>query len=181
MPNPYSPPNIGADELRQSGQAGADARSFATRLFLLLLANAVVPIILSKTHTSGDGFIGLAIGLALIMCLATYLGVQAPSIRSLLIDGSIWLAFSQFFPILQLLAGLVAVSLCQELGISHQTDDSVPFGMLNTIASGLFCTLVTGVLLAGFAMVAAMLFPRVQATKRQATKRVGPMAGRHEN
>lgn len=151
MTNPYSPPT--ADDLATTQVTGRDAHSFGTAAAVIVCANSLAPLFFASFVTGRNARIGMVAGLVITLIATVGLGVQIPRLRPALRKGGIALALSQFFPLIQLFAGVVAINCCINLGIADDYSDDHPAGYISSAPAGLVCTLITAMILSGFAVL----------------------------
>jgi len=117
---------------------------------VVVLFNVIVPLMLSWSMTQGVGHFGVGLGVLLILLLGYWASVGMPLFVLFTIRGGVLVALSQFFPVLHLIAGLLAVSFYRYSGI-------IPAESLDRTGVGLMgaflLTATTGVILMSFCLV----------------------------
>ena len=143
--NPYqSPSSIDAGNSSTSGSPGRiDRVAFITWPIVFGL-NMIVPLLFGLAITYEHGRIGLCVASGLLLAGGWLLCYASPPAARRLIVGSAVFAFTQFFPIIQLIAGMIAISVTGSEGGFDE-------GPVVTEFTGFAMTLVVGTILLAFA------------------------------
>ncbi|WP_165440827.1 hypothetical protein [Rubripirellula amarantea] len=80
--------------------------------------------------------------------------------RPALTKGGIALALTQFLPLVQVLAGLLAMFCCIKLGIADDYSDDHPAGRLPSALAGFVCTAIVALVLSGLSLAIGFLISR---------------------
>ncbi|MEM6473796.1 MAG: hypothetical protein AAF802_29830, partial [Planctomycetota bacterium] len=147
--NPYQPLVTSTEE--DASPAELNSKSpvdggFLFRWAGLVLANSILPGLFASSLVRGSAWIGVVVGVVTFIIGGWWVGSRSASVRKGLIRGGAIVAITQLFPIGQILAGGLAVGLAESIGLASMNDDQ--FGShIDSVAGGLFCTLLTGFLL----------------------------------
>jgi hypothetical protein len=152
--NPYEAPRTSATE---GLSKRAVDRRYASGLHLawviVFLLNLVTPLLFGWSRTESSGRIGMLIAAFLLLALGYGACGTARGIARPLVAGGILVAISQFFPLIQIIAGLIGMGIGSAAGQVDGRGDIGP-GFVRTETGGFLVTLVTGGLLMTAALVA---------------------------
>jgi hypothetical protein len=140
--------------------------------------NLIVPWSLGNEVTKGKGQIGICFGIALMWLVGCEIGRRWPSLGWNLTAGGIVVALTQFYPLIQMFAGLVAFAILGRIG-SGSTPNST-FNTLTAPVPGTFLlTVTTGAVLYVVALCAGALLSLARRPKGidLATKEKPAVAG----
>lgn len=143
MKNPYSPPATDDLAAVHASHSAGDARKFVIATALIVCANSLVPLFFASLVTNAAARYGMVAGLVLTLVASIGLGVQVPRLRPALRKGGVVLALTQFFPLIQLFVGMLAMACCIELGLADTYNDDHPAGCLTSATAGFACTVIT--------------------------------------
>lgn len=119
--------------------------------------NMIVPLLLGLAITYEHGRIGLCAASGLLLAAGWLLCYASPPAARRLILGSAVFAFTQFFPILQIIAGMVAISVTGNDPLFDEGSGITEF-------AGFAITLIVGVILltlaGGLGVLLGFVFPR---------------------
>lgn len=110
----------------------------------VLLFNLIVPLLFAWSMTNHQARLGCAIAIALAALVGAALCRWAPSAMLIVIRGGVFVAVSQVFPALQIIAGALSFSTLSRIGMLPTTD--VP-DVISSTFGGFMVTLSTGILL----------------------------------
>ena len=165
--NPYQPPaEIEEEPANRAPQRELDYFSFWFWPFALAL-NLIVPLMFAWGVTSRNGRIGMFLGIGLILAGGWIVCYYYSSIARRMIGSAVLTAMTQVYPIPQMLAGMIALSVVNLLE-SHQPDEmdrGLP--MMHTELGGFVATMIVGGLMLIFAFGLVMLFELVSPSKQR--------------
>ena len=132
---------------------------FASRVWPIAFAvNMIVPVILAMMLTSFRGWIGIGVAVFTLLILGSYVCRVYPRFGVNLIFGAGIVAATQFYPILQFLAGTLAIELATKLGLVVQDDDWwLGELLIATEFSGFVVTFACGTILLVTASIVGLL------------------------
>ncbi len=131
---------------------------FASRVWPIAFAvNMIVPVILAMMMTSFRGWIGTGVAGFTLLILGYYVCRVYPRFGVNLIFGAGIVAATQFYPILQFLAGTLAIELATKLGLVVQSDDWIGLLLIATEVSGFVVTFACGTILLVTASIVGLL------------------------
>ncbi|WP_406696284.1 hypothetical protein V5E97_35375 [Singulisphaera sp. Ch08] len=134
----------------------------------IFAANLVAPMwFASSLWDDGKqlGEIGMAMAIAILWLLGDIAGARSRDMRLMLIAGGIIVAISQFFPLLQMVAGVVSLTLVAWISGSSTTDFGTPQEQLSSLEYFL-ATLFTGSLLLLASCLAGLPFRWLRDRRR---------------
>ncbi|WP_149497880.1 hypothetical protein [Roseiconus lacunae] len=148
MQNPYQAPpeikqttNSVADALPLEEQALRTRRTCLVTWTVILPLNMIVPALMAVNLVSWSGTGGILAAVTILYGLGLWCCVALPGLAVRVLLGGSIVAFSQFFPIIQVFAGVIALELA---GIPFDDDYSKPIGPLQSF---LITTTVASILL----------------------------------
>lgn len=128
----------------------------ARRMFWLALfaVNGIVPLWFGYHLTELGGRVGMVAGVAALLALWVLVVPRVPRVRAALVPGSVALALSQVYPLLQGVAGLLSLLLVGYTDFlnPHAGPADMHLSRLNDVTA-FVATLSTGVILWVFAVV----------------------------
>jgi hypothetical protein len=109
----------------------------------------------------GSGWIGMLFAVALCWATGLVVCTQFPRLYSVLSPGGVLIAFTQFFPVLQIIAGAVAIGTYEDLGGDNvlQTGLQAIGGFVVTLWTAFPLLLAAFVLGGGFRLVLSWFAP----------------------
>lgn len=155
--NPYEPPSDAATISIADPTPNRRVRKFSYVAWLFVFAiNMAVPLFLSHPVTEKHGRLGLLFGALLLLALGYYLCAVNRRFGPALIVGGVLIAISQVFPVMQVIAGMLGMTVGKAMGLASFGDDyEVP--QITTEEGGFIVTLVTGGILMAAAACSGML------------------------
>jgi hypothetical protein len=108
-------------------------------------ANLMIPLLFGWDRTSHRGTFGLVGAVATLWITSSALLLMYRKLAAPVIVGSILVAVSQVFPILQVLAGVLSFALAESMGLT-EAEDLGP-GRIESFSGGFLVTFGTGLLL----------------------------------
>ncbi|MCA9000995.1 MAG: hypothetical protein KDB61_03660 [Planctomycetes bacterium] len=138
--NPYQSPR--AIQRKVHG-----ARGRPSRWLIAFLINLPLPVVLGIGSSEGAAIFGMVLGIVALGVAGWTFCVVALRFSNCFALATGILAISQFFPVLQFIAGLIAIELVF-IGRPGPFMEEGPTTELVTFTDGLFTTLITGILLA---------------------------------
>lgn len=158
--NPYRPPRDRPDPVPpQRGDSSKIDRVAFAAWPLALVSNMIVPLFFGLDFTYEQGRAGMLVATVLFLLAGWGLCYVKPNAARRLIAGSTLTAISQFFPILQIFAGVVAIGIADRMGLSRESTDgnlaqvSELGGFIMTVVVGVILLTVAGAIGVGFALV----------------------------
>jgi len=155
--NPYTPPSIDQEASPPALVVTAGERMFLVQWCFVLLANIIVPMLFCAMLTNDDARLGVLVAVICFILAGGLVGLQWNQTQVVLLRGGVITALLQMVPVLQIIAGLVAVQVCSDLGLATANTDDHPLGNLETMLGGFVCTLVSGTLILLVALIAGGL------------------------
>lgn len=121
--NPFASPSAEAaeEDLRRQDEEPLSTSSGAAlvRWSLAYLLNMPVAFMFGWMGTNPSGHVGMCLGIALLIGLGGLLTYRSRALGQVLIRGHFLFALTQFYPILQMMAGMVAAGLIEVLGFEE--------------------------------------------------------------
>jgi hypothetical protein len=161
--NPYQEPMYGAGNshtIDRSVRCGDRRHYFAW--VVVFVFNMAVPLLFGWEETRDHGKVGLMVAALLLLALGCLICAADRRLATPLIAGSAMIGITQVFPLLQIVAGLLGMSVGRALGLGAHGRDAGP-GRIGSEAGGFVVTLVTGGILmavsAGSGMLIRLLTP----------------------
>ncbi len=140
----------------EEDESGID--QFASRVWPIAFGvNMIVPVILAMTLTSFRGWIGTGVAAFTLLILGYYVCRVYPRFGVNLLFGAGIVAATQFYPILQFLAGTLAMELATQLGLVVRDDDWLGELLIVTEVSGFVVTFACGTILLVIASIVGLL------------------------
>ena len=149
--NPYRAPNADSTDGPWHARVGRQLRFTVAAWVIIFLLNLPFPLFCGMDVTSGIATLGMFAAIVLLLSAGVVLCVRLPGVMRTLMIGSVVTAISQFLPLLQIVAGLLAISAAKVLGLLAV---ATQFGNMRTVSffGGLLITLIT----AGIMMLVAL-------------------------
>ena len=134
-----------------------DLEQFAFLVWpIAFVVNMIVPVVLAMTVTSFRGWIGAAIAAFTLLILGYYVFRIHPRFGVNLVFGAGIVAATQFYPILQFVAGAVSGWLAIQLGLVVVDDDLLGEFLIVTEVSGFIVTFACGTILMTMASIVGL-------------------------
>jgi hypothetical protein len=173
--NPYQPPaEIEEDSANRAPQREIDYFSFCCWPFALAL-NLIVPLMLAWSITDKHGRIGMFSGIGLILAGGWIVCFYYPSIARRMIGSAVFTAITQVFPIPQMIAGMIALSVVERLEANLQDDVDRGFVLIFTELGGFVATMIVGAFLLifsfGLLFVSEFMIPSEKRDSRSKPRR----------
>ncbi len=139
--NPYaSPAEVVADQPKTDQQRRFTETSFAWLLVLTL--NLPVPFACAFAIANTHAIIGATLLVVGLLIAGHLLMKSSPRLMRVFVQGGIVTAISQFFPLLQMIAGSIALDFCAQAGLAIP-DGEDTIGSINTFAGGIMAAAIT--------------------------------------
>ena len=170
--NPYQPPKLNAPS--HPGRLGQSTSMPGLRYISWLLAfavNLVVPILFALDLCCQSALVGMAVGILTLACLGCGICWKFPRFSKSFITATALVAVTQLFPMLQIIAGIIAVLATESIGLRlhGESTTSLEWEALPFLA-GVLVTLLTGLIVASAGLVLSFalwpLFRRTTMTTR---------------
>lgn len=161
--NPYqAPASLEAESPQPSTAARLPVRLLAgwTAVFLL---NMPIPLLLGGEVTKNHGRFGMFVAAATLLLLGGWFCVSQRKLGWSLAIGGVPIALSQLVPFLQMIAGIVALSIGEFFQQIENKDDALP--QVVGEPGGFLLTIVTGSLLMGAALALGLLMRALMPTR----------------
>jgi hypothetical protein len=156
--NPYDPPlaTLPDDTMSVQHQDDKPNRNHFIVWPIVFALNLIVPLLFGGSMLRERGMIGLSVAVAFFLIAGWYICYMSPFISIRLLVGAGITAISQLFPIIHVLAGLIAVATLSKLGLATDEND-VGIGTISSEAGGFMMTMITGSIIAAFALIVGFL------------------------
>lgn len=154
--NPYEAPTAAGDSA-VDGVGKSYGRTLIGWIVVVLL-NLPVPLFFGHSIVKGAGIVGLLMAILAIFLAGVFATSRFPRLIAMFQVGGIVTALSQFLPILQIVAGAVAISVTEQItSVAHGDDFEVlPEGA--TFLGGFCATSITaGIVLFAAAAIGAVI------------------------
>ncbi|PAY18545.1 hypothetical protein CKO51_15745 [Rhodopirellula sp. SM50] len=156
-PNPYSPPQQPADAVEPVANRRSRNSSLMVAWPVALGVNLIVPMLFGAEMLGKSGWSGVVIAITMFLLVGWWLCATWPRVAKRLVTGASIVALSQFVPLLQIVAGLVALGVAEAMGQASGADfDQNPF-QIKTELGGWIVTVVTGCIMAAASMTIGTL------------------------
>lgn len=154
MDNPYAPTRPAApdpsplggraQDCRPADSGASDWRIFAFAAWpVLLVLNSSVPLLLGSRMIQEHGKWGVALAVLLFATGGWVICARWPWLRSRLLSGAGILALTQVFPLLQIIAGVIALKIAVRFGQARVASDFAP-DRIHSELGGFVVTAITG-------------------------------------
>ena len=155
--NPYQPVLFQSDPESQTQSDQKRIDRFAMIAWPVVFGlNLILPWFLSLGLTQRHGRFGVEGALAVLLVCSWSLCYLVPYVARRLIFGSIFTALTQLFPVVQIYAGVIAISLAKKIGMMNY-DDDMQLGSTLSETGGFVVTTIVGGIILGFAFVSGAL------------------------
>jgi hypothetical protein len=156
--NPYRPLDSIEETPSDENQVseGLDAVAFVAWPVVFGL-NMIVPLAFGWDLARDHGRMGVCIAALFLLVAGWILCLRQRSIARKLILGATVTALSQFFPVFQFLAGIVAFAIAVSLGVAADGSDDGPIEITSELGGFVVTVLVGGMLLIGAAITGLLL------------------------
>lgn len=139
-----------------------DARDSVDRFLAwpaVVVANAIIPLIIALRHTTGGRW-GIVLGIA-FFCISGSLAIKRfPKLWPIMVWGGMATALTQFCPVIQMVAGMLALDLIAK---GHFATEEFATTVL-TEMGGFLATAFTGALILILPMVLGLIIQVVQSS-----------------
>lgn len=119
--------------------------------------NLPIPLWFGWSFAEGDGRAGVIAALPLIFAIGIFGCGVARKVGLALVVGGVIVALSQFFPVLQIVAGVFGIAVGRVLGLVEDGGGDVLDSTIPSLAGGFVVTLATAAALIGPAVVMGSL------------------------
>ncbi|MEM9827935.1 MAG: hypothetical protein AAF958_15195 [Planctomycetota bacterium] len=165
--NPYQPPIAPEDEAETQSGDGDEPISFAFWWPIALTLNLCVPVLLGMQVVQPIGRIGMYAAIALMLAAGWLLGKAFPILTGPLLSGAVLVGLAQFFPLLQMIAGLIGLSVAEGL-LDIEQDNLM---RIDRPLAAFLVTVVTGSILIGFSLLAGGSISGIRAAYKMRRER----------
>ena len=114
---------------------------------LVFVANLLVPLMLGWSTTRNHGRVAMFVAIVMLWFVGDNAGKKGRTLGSGLLVGGVVVGLSQIYPFLQLIAGLIALTVAKQLGQANEEFD------VTSELGGFIATTVTGGLLMAAALI----------------------------
>lgn len=135
--------------------ASSESRESQHRWPIAMGVNLFAPIFMALPFTQSGGRIGMAAGIGVFWYLGHRVCAARPGLGRSLVVGGFLFAWSQIFPVVQMITGMTAVVIVSRLGPACFPRQPGDPGL--TELGGLIATLTTGAILATMALIVGAL------------------------
>ncbi len=134
--------------------------------FAVFLLNLAIPLLLALSQTDERGRIGMLIAVTLLCAAGCWVCANSARAGRSLVVGGVLVGLSQLFPILQMIAGLTAITVAAALGLTKREVHA----SITTEIGGTIVTLITGTILMSMAAGVGFVIDRLMLyrTRRSA-------------
>lgn len=170
--NPYSPPPEASTAPPEVDLAAKDKQPFNLMVAwpVVLVVNLLIPLLFASEILQPQGMVGVILALLSFLLGGWWLCLRWRPIAKRLMAGAAVVALSQFMPILQLIAGVLAIEVGLLFGIVNQMGNNPIGPEVDSILGGWLVTTITGCLLALVALlIGSIIFLFVGLGKRKQT------------
>jgi hypothetical protein len=113
---------------------------------VVVLVNLIVPYLFAGGMTGPMGGWGIFLGVVLVLVFGILASIAFPMVILLTVRGGVFVALSQFFPVIHLMAGLLSIDVYRSTGI-------IPAGQLDRGNVGFFSALILTVSTGGILLM----------------------------
>jgi hypothetical protein len=167
--NPFQATDIALETQTQQRRVIHSPLVLSIQWTVVLLCNSVVPLLIGWTEVQqGLGQIGIVLGMFFGLLLGYLASIYTPLLVMYAIRGGMLVAFSQFFPVLQLLAGMLGIEFMRKTGIIP--GKNLDIGNLGLVDAFLV-TMATGSILVGISCLFGLLLRLVTPDRWWMAKR----------
>jgi MFS family permease len=155
--NPYEPPlHIGTSSIppgHTNRRAGTS--TYGSWVFVFFV-NLAVPLLFSSSMNQEHGRLGMFVAALLLLALGSCICAAGRKLAATLIAGGAIIGLTQLFPGLQLIAGVIGMTVGQALRLADIGDENRPARLISDYG-GFVVTFVTGGILIATAACSGML------------------------
>jgi hypothetical protein len=129
--------------------------------------NMALPLLFGLEVTRHHGLIGMCVASLLMLIVGWLFCMLKPAAARKLVLGSLAVALTQVFPILQIIAGSISIGIAQSLHLAMQGGDDPEFGIagINNELGGFVVTMFVGIILLSCAGMAGLVLGQVLPAK----------------
>jgi len=150
LDNPYIAPT---SDLIVQPRSAVSPDSWRCHWLLGYALNLIVPGLFASGTLSPAGVTGLVAAVLLMAAMGSAILTWRPSWTRPAAKGAILVALTQFFPVLQMISGMVAVSLACEITGAESLFDDDHFGRKLELVGGFLATVLTALPLLAVSIV----------------------------
>jgi hypothetical protein len=155
--NPYEAPRSAMTSSLPAGNANRRAGKLTYGAWAFVFAiNLAVPLLFSASFTQEHGKRGMLLAVLSLLTLGCYFCMSGRKLTTALIVGGAVVGLTQFFPAIQIIAGLMGMGLGKVLGLTDLGDEVHP-PRVNSEYGGFVVTFVTGGILMAASACAGLL------------------------
>lgn len=172
MDNPYQPPASPAGEIAPG--SALDWSPFAMVAWpVVLILNLATPVLFASSMTGEHGKLGVVAAVVVFLVIGWLACFARPKLANRLLAGSAILAVTQIFPVIQIVAGSVAVSIGGAIGAAEVNEWEDP--RLTSELGGFVVASITGVVMAGVSMAVGYLLFAVFTSTPDLPPKIEPL------
>lgn len=165
--NPYQAPTSGHSPSLEMNQVEQQPASVAAWVLVYSL-NLPVPFFFGIVVTDGTGKFGMVLAVVVLLAAGVFATRRYPRTLTAISIGGLVTALSQFYPMLQMFAGMAALFVTEALSLSDSgAVGAGGFENVGTVLGGFCATCITAFI---EIIVAAMVGGLVQLARRQTKK-----------
>lgn len=152
--NPYDPPLAPLPDqvMQEQPEDAVPSRSRFIVWPIVFALNLIVPLLFGGQLVRENGMIGLSVAVGFFLIAGWYVCYASPAVARRLLVGSSITAITQLFPVIQLIAGILALGAVSTLGLSVD-DGDLGIGQISNDAGAFLATMITGSIIAAVAML----------------------------
>jgi hypothetical protein len=166
-PNPYEPPKSSEPEFHYATDSNPpSAKMLVVAWVAVCVFNLPIPLLFASSIAKDVGRVGMSMAVLALLAAGCWICANARKVAVCVIVGAIPVALSQLFPIAQMFAGLIAMSLGQALGLVVLGNDEFGDHFVNEFG-GFIVTLITGTSLMMLSAGVGFLLQRFVLARRR--------------
>ncbi len=163
--NPYQPPGPIHEDVTAGRALDAERTPYGLMVIwtVLFSLNLIIPVLFGAPMIQQHGAIGMLAAVMLFWIGGGVVCLRARQAAVRMMFGASILAATQLLPIIQMIAGMLALKLTQQAGLIGDAPDHTPFPLITSELGGFVMTCIVGgmlvTLVAGLALLSALIFP----------------------
>lgn len=167
--NPYAAPAL--HEIPTPEQLPTNLKGLRIRWCVMVAVNVPLPAFFGLQATSGAGRIGMPIGIVFVAVIGLALCPRFPRVMSNLCRGAVLTAFSQFYPVMHMFIGIMAIGICHNIpGYDGNMSGvfQITMATLITGAGLILASLIVGTI---FTLIIEYFSPKARRLRRRSRRR----------